>query len=344
MSEFELAATIASGVPPTDILVNGVGKWQWLKKYQLSGLTVHFDSLAEVYELGGMARTLGWRVGVRCAIPHKAGGLALTWDQFGMSGEEIAMSVQTLRSTGIQVRGLHFHLHTNVAEAAEYARAIEHVHRVCAQADLSPEYLDLGGGLPLAGEHSRDSEDVTFNIGKFEHVLRSIPRMFPDLREVWLENGRFLTGAAGALVLTVLDKKRRGNQTYVICDGGRVNHARLAATEVHEIVLEPNRGGATMETVVCGPTCASVDRLGVWNLPIDLVPGDLIAWLNAGAYHIPLETRFSSGLAPVVWFNAFDKPELVRARETPAQWWSVVVPGGYRRREYQCHPRMNSLP
>jgi hypothetical protein len=57
-------------------------------------------------------------------------------------------------------------------------------------------------------------------------------------------------------------------------------------------------------------------------LPESVVPGDTIIWLNAGAYHIPLETRFSFGLAPVVWFNKDDEPEVVRERETPAEWWS----------------------
>ena len=62
-------------------------------------------------------------------------------------------------------------------------------------------------------------------------MLGRIPRALPSVGEVWLENGRFLSGPAGALVLTVLDKKQRGDISYLICDGGRVNHARMAATE-----------------------------------------------------------------------------------------------------------------
>ena len=52
-------------------------------------------------------------------------------------------------------------------------------------------------------------------------------------------------------------------------------------------------------------------------------PGDLILWMNAGVYHIPWDTRFSFGLAPVVWFDTADHPMVARHHETPEQWWAA---------------------
>lgn len=330
VSEFELAGALGSNVPPTAILVNGVGKQHWLPRYRVAGLTVHFDSLAEVRALAGMARALAWRVGLRCAVPQSVNGLAPVWDQFGIVAEEVPVAVAILADGGVPVRGLHVHLDTNVAHASRYGRALAHFQQVCVLARLEPEYLDVGGGLPIAGERPREGPRAasTFDLEEFRNVLQSIPDLFPSVCEVWLENGRFLTGAAGALVVTVLDRKERGGRTYLICDGGQTNHARLAATEVHDILLEPNRGGPERETVVCGPTCGAVDRLGCWMLPESISPGDMLIWLNAGAYHIPLETRFSFGLAPVVWVDENDKLEVVRERETPEQWWSQWISSG----------------
>lgn len=54
----------------------------------------------------------------------------------------------------------------------------------------------------------------------------------------------------------------------------------------------------------------------------------VLIWPNAGAYLIPLETRFSFGLAPVVWFNQKDEAEVVRERETPGKWWSQWIASG----------------
>ena len=55
-------------------------------------------------------------------------------------------------------------------------------------------------------------------------------------------------------------------------------------------------------------------------LPGDIAPGDLIAWMNAGAYHLPWETRFSHGLCAVVWVGADGTMTLARAHESPASW------------------------
>src|SRR5690606_5521179 len=123
------------------------------------------------------------------------------------------------------------HLHTKVQAVSDYHRALVHVEDVANFAGIEPEYIDIGGGLPLAGETSPGGvcPASTFNLAEFREWLASIPSHFPSIGEVWLENGRFLTGPAGALVVTVLDRKERGDGTYLICDGGRVNHARMAA-------------------------------------------------------------------------------------------------------------------
>ncbi len=321
VSEYELIGALGSGVPANRILVNGVAKHHWLPRHPLPKLTVHFDSIAEVRMLAVLARTLKWRIGLRCAIPESGG-----WDQFGMTQDEVRSAVMVLAKAGVTVSGLHFHLHTNVQRVTDYRCALAFVAEVADSACLVPEYIDIGGGLPVSGETSLDGASAadTFDITEFRQWLALIPSILPSVRTVWLENGRFLTGPAGALVVTVLDKKWRGDETYLICDGGRVNHARMASIEKHEIMLAPTRAGQLRKTVVCGSTCTTVDRLGSWMLPESVEPGDRVIWLTAGAYHIPLETRFSTGLVPVVWFNERHELKVIRKRETPAQWWGSM--------------------
>jgi len=62
------------------------------------------------------------------------------------------------------------------------------------------------------------------------------------------------------------------------------------------------------------------DTLGRIELPADVAPGDVLAWLNAGAYHLPWETRFSQGLCAVAWYDEAEHLMLARARECPDQW------------------------
>jgi diaminopimelate decarboxylase len=314
VSAYELMAALDARMPPRRILVNGVAKHTWLTTFDVCELNVHFDSLREVERLGQIAHRRGWRVGVRCQVPNQRDPENQEFaDQFGMCLEEAVRAVCFLSRCGVAVSGLHFHLGGNVASTREYIVALHHLRRVADACRLEPTYVDIGGGLPPEGHHF-DWEDY----GGLDVRIRDL---FPSVREVWFENGRHITAGAGALVATVLDRKDREESAYLICDGGRVNHARPAAWAAHDVLVHPPRIGPARLTTVCGPTSAGIDKLGRWELPQALTPGDLLIWLEAGAYHIPLETRFSAGLAPVVWFASGQPPRVIRKRETAAEWW-----------------------
>ena len=133
------------------------------------------------------------------------------------------------------------------------------------------------------------------------------------MEEFWLENGRFVTSRAGVLVVTVVDRKEREGVRYLVCDGGRTNHALVSDWEEHRVEVYPKREGAeTCMSTVCGPTCMAYDHLCRRELPSDVKVGDQLLWHNARAYHLPWETRFSHGLAPIVWYGSDDEVTLVR--------------------------------
>jgi diaminopimelate decarboxylase len=182
------------------------------------------------------------------------------------------------------------------------------VGEVCCAAGVAPAILDCGGGLPAPGDP--DCAPALDDLGA---ALRHAARAIPSAREIWLENGRFMTASAAVLAIRVLDVKDRDECRYAICDGGRTNHALAADHGPHPILTLPPRRGPTRLTTICGPTCMTDDRLGRWQLPEGLAAGDVIVWRDAGAYHLPWETRFSHGLCAVVWEG--DDGDMVVARE-----------------------------
>jgi len=206
-----------------------------------------------------------------------------------------------LRRHQIAVEIVHFHLRTNIASASVYERALRAAAELCQAAKLAPAYVDCGGGFPAPHVLSLEGRrvDTGFHLDEMAAVLRRAVRLFPSARELWLENGRWLSARSGVLVVRILDVKDRPGMRHLICDGGRTMNAMVSTWEQHELLSRPPRRGAPTLTTVHGPTCMAFDKLARRSLPRGLRAGDHLLWLDAGAYHLAWETRFSHELAAV---------------------------------------------
>ena len=327
VSEYELRAARRAGYDVDGIVVNGVGKQKWLRSHSVVGMRVHFDSVAEVMALKRLAAEHRWRVGLRVHVSQEHDPDARSFGgQFGLTGEECGDAAGMLLDEGVVIEGIHFHLRSNVETPESYGLAIAEVRRLCDDLVLRPRYLDCGGGLPVPGERLAGAE-WSFDLDQYFDVIGTEARKIPSVEEVWLENGRFVTARSGVLVVRVIDAKDREECRYLICDGGRTNHALVSDWETHQIDVLPERSGEEALSTICGPTCMAYDRLCRIALPRAVEPGDVLVWHNAGAYHVSWETRFSHGLAAVLWEEEEGK-ELVRVREREgfAEWWGQWVP------------------
>ena len=94
----------------------------------------------------------------------------------------------------------------------------------------------------------------------------------------------------------------------------------MSVWENHQILTLPERSATLCMTTVNGPTCMAFDKLARRPLPSDLKAGDHLLWLDAGAYHLPWETRFSHGLCAVYWHDGRTLQQ-VRAPETFTDWF-----------------------
>jgi diaminopimelate decarboxylase len=245
-----------------------------------------------------------------------------------MDTDEALLCLRRLQRARLRCEVIHFHLRSNVPTAAVYGRAISEVARFCRAAGVMPRALDCGGGVPPAGTFSRAGQPFAgdFRIPELRDAFRTAARLLPGLEEIWLENGRHLSAGSGVLVVSVLDAKERRGLRHLICDGGRTLHALVSNWESHALLALPKRRGTERLTTVCGPTCMAFDQLARQSLPASLRPGDRLVWMDAGAYHLPWETRFSHGTAAVLWLETNRLLE-VRRRESFEQWWNAQPMG-----------------
>jgi len=321
VSEFEFAAARAVGATAESLLVNGVAKHTWLHRYDVEHLRVHFDSIREAEALHQQALAQHWRVGIRCHVPDEHDARDSRFGgQFGMTRPEAVHALEWLQSSGLDVRGVHFHLGQGARSLSSCLQSMRYVADVCRGAAFSPEYVDCGGGFRSPEPTHPGTVDLATAIGWAGSHFGA------RLSEIWLENGRGVTEASAALVVRVVDVKERPDGRYVICDGGRTNQALAADHGLHPLLVLPHRRGPATLTTIAGPTCMTDDILGRVHLPDDIAEGDLIVWMDAGAYHLPWESRFSQGLCAVVWCDAANQLSLARERETPQQWSSQWIP------------------
>jgi diaminopimelate decarboxylase len=327
VSEFELRAALAEGFTPENILVNGPAKHHWLPQFKRRNLSVNFDSPAELAALLPLARKLNWRCGVRINTSEEYDPENPPFPtQFGFTLEEAVLALKKLLRAKARMETVHFHLRTNIASAQVCQRAIAEVAEVCLAARFNPLHLDIGGGLPVPQVLTRGGKvfDGEFGLRSFAQMLRQSAKQFPGLREIWLENGRFISTGSGVLVVKILDVKERRGVRQIICDGGRTMNALMSAWEQHRLLTLPERSGEEILTVIHGPTCMAFDQLARIPLPRSLKAGDHLIWLDAGAYHIPWETRFSHGHATVLWHDK-DGLRLVRERQSFEDFWGPWI-------------------
>jgi diaminopimelate decarboxylase len=326
VSEFELLAALQEGFAPNRILVNGPAKHAWLGRHPVEGLRVNFDSPTEIRALLPLARRMSWSVGVRCQTRQE-------YDpddprmptQFGMPAQEAVPALRQLLRSRVRLETIHFHLRTNVESPAAYGDALTEIAAICGAARFQPKHLDCGGGYPAPGVASPEGTPYNrgFNWQALAEVYTRSLKHFSQVRELWLENGRFLSARSGILVVRILDIKDRQQARYLICDGGRTLHALVSAWETHRLFPLPARSGPMRLTAVCGPTCMAFDRLTLRPLPGNLRLGDCLVWMEAGAYHLPWESRFSHGQCSVLWHEN-NRLSVIRRQEPFDAWWNQL--------------------
>jgi len=315
VSELEFRTARQVGFDADHLLVNGPAKQRWLPRLATTRQRVHFDSPGELAALLPQARRQRWRIGLRLRPPSEVDPEHPDRpSQFGMESRELVAAVRTLRSAGLEPEVLHFHLRTNLPGPSVLAGAMECAAAVCEAAGWRPAFLDAGGGL--APPFTLDLAGCRFDAGlsprQYAAVLREGLKRMPFVRELWMEHGRHVCAGGGVLAFRILEARDRGGARQWICDGGRTLHALVSHWEQHALIaLEPH-GGRRVMTSVHGPTCMAFDTLARLPMASSLRPGDILIWLEAGAYHLPWETRFSHDLAEIWWEEAEGRTRCVR--------------------------------
>ncbi len=203
--------------------------------------------------------------------------------KFGCDPEDLLPLARLAADLGIALRGLSFHVGSQVADATKHVEALKACAKLMAAARREKlgtlDTLDIGGGFPI--DYAQPVQDI----GRFCAPLRAALAKLPRRVRVIAEPGRYIVGPAAIGVASVMGRARReGHWWYYLDDGlygsfsGQLfDHARYP---VEPLRASPER----LPSVLAGPTCDSIDVIAENLMLPQLKAGDLLVGRAMGAY------------------------------------------------------------
>ena len=209
--------------------------------------------------------------------------------KFGIPLGELDTVARLARDAGVRIVGLHAHSGSGIFDVSNWednARALAEL----AQGLPEVRVLDVGGGLGVPDR----TEQAGLDLAQLDAALARIRHAYPRL-DLWLESGRYVVAPAGVLLARVTQVKAKGDVKYVGVATGMNSLIRPALYGAyHEIVnlTRPEVQASELVNVV-GPICESGDVLGHDRQLPPSREGDILVFVNTGAYGHSMSSRYN---------------------------------------------------
>ncbi len=215
----------------------------------------------------------------------------------------------------IDMAGVHIHIGSQIIEPEPFIKSIEKLLpfiRDLKKMGVALRWFNIGGGLGITYK-----EEKPQTARDFARVV--MPLLKNTGLKIILEPGRFIAGNSGILVTRVTYLKETPTKRFVIVDAGMNDLIRPSLYDAyHDIVplVRQKEGVKKMVADVVGPICESGDFLAKDRELPELVAGNLLAVMGAGAYGFTMSSNYNSRpRAPEVMVKG-NRFYIVRKRET----------------------------
>jgi diaminopimelate decarboxylase len=307
----ELHLALAGGMDPARLYMHGNNKSQAELDYAIESGIGHIvvDSFDEIERLRGRSQRVLLRVtpGIEPST-HAFIRTGQVDSKFGFQMHEVERAVAACADAGLELRGLHAHIGSQIVDVEVFARLGE---LLASMGDWP--LLNLGGGLGIA----YTAEDTPPSI---EDYVDALVMHAPEDVTLLCEPGRALVGNAGVTLYRVGTIKRIPDvRTYVAVDGGMSDNLRpmlYGARYEAEIADRFAEEGSGELCTIAGMHCESGDVL-VRDVRLnDPRVGDLLVIPATGAYGHAMANNYNAVPRPPVVFCRDGDARAVIRRET----------------------------
>lgn len=235
--------------------------------------------------------------------------------KFGISIHQMRHVERVVKSMGIRIEGIHMHTGSDILDVDVFLAASEILlENAFRFQDL--KYVDFGSGFKVAykpGDMTTNIEDLGQRMTeKFNIFCKEYGREL----EIHFEPGKFLVSESGYFLAKVNVIKQTTATVFAGIDSG-LNHLirPMFYDAYHHILNISNPTGVPRVYTVVGYICET-DTFA-WDRAINEVrEGDILCFLNAGAYGHVMSSNYNSRFRPAEVLVDNGEVKLIRKRET----------------------------
>ena len=234
--------------------------------------------------------------------------------KFGISIHQLRHIERIMKSTGLNIEGLHMHTGSEIKDADVFVQGLEIMFEV-AEHFPNLKYIDMGSGFKVPYAKDELETDVQ-TLGK--KVLKAFDKFQKASNKelsLWFEPGKYIVSESGSFLVKTNVIKQTTATVFVGVNSG-FNHLirPMFYDAYHNIENISNPKGPERIYTVVGNICET-DTFA-WDRKINEVKeGDVLVFHNAGAYGFEMSSNFNSRLKPAEVLVIDGKPHLIRRRE-----------------------------
>lgn len=327
MSPGEIYVELKAGFTPNKIfyISNNVSKEEM--QYAIdNNILLSVDSIPQLEQFGKI--NYGGKVAARFnggigAGHHEKVITAGKNTKFGINPNEISIFKEVLNKYNLKLVGINQHIGSLFMNPDKY---IEGVYAILSIAknfqDL--DFIDLGGGFGIPYnklDNNYDTLNITYLGEKLDEIFNTFVKEYGKNITFKIEPGRYIVAESGVLLGTVYAIKNNGNNKYAGTDIGFNVLARPIMYNSHhdiEIYRKSNEKSINIEPItVVGNICETGDIIAKNRLLPNLLEGDILGILDAGAYGYVMSSNYNNRLRPAeILIRENGEVTLIRKRDS----------------------------
>ena len=318
----ELKKCLLAGADKNKIVFSGVAKSEEEITHAIENeiLSINIESINEYKRIEKISSSLNKKV--KCALrvnpditigSHKYIETGAKSSKFGLGKKDVnEVSELALKSENIELTTIACHIGSQISDENLILQSLDYIFVIAEELKKQGHEiscLDIGGGLGIK-YHNEKKGDPALLIKEIKRRLNGTNYKFI------LEPGRSIIGNAGILISKVEYIKEAGDKKFAIIDTGMNDLIRPSLYEAWHGVMElENRKVKSEKYDIAGPVCETGDVLAT-DRELRILPNDIIALMDVGAYGSVMSSNYNSRLKPVEILVTGDKAEVIRRRES----------------------------